>query len=117
MGTMKKMGVTPELLLAVGLAFVFAYAAISSFQQPAEWVGYVPTILTKFVSADTAVRSIAVYELLLAGWLLTGKYRKYAAALSALTLAGIVVFNWSQMLITFRDIGLLFMALALFWSS
>ena len=112
--TTKNLPVNSRLLLAVGLAFVFANAAITSFQQPAEWVGYVPSLMTRVASADTAVKAIAGYELLLAAWLLSGKYRKYAAALSAVTLAGIVVFNWGQMLITFRDVGLFFMALALF---
>jgi len=112
--TTKNLPVNSRLLLAAGLAFVFAYAAIASFRQPGEWVGYVPSFMTKAVPADTAVKAIAGYELLLSAWLLSGKYRKYAAALSALTLAGIVVFNWGQMLITFRDVGLFFMALALF---
>ena len=109
----RKLPVSQGMLLSVGLAFVFAYAAISSFQHSVEWVGYVPAFLTKFASVDTLVKSIAAYELLLAAWLLSGKYHRYAGALSALTLAGIVVFNWSQMLVTFRDVGLLCMSLAL----
>ena len=74
--------------------------------------------MTKAVSASVLIiKFFAVYELVLATWLLTGKYVKYAAALSALTLAGIVVTNPSQLLTTFRDIGLAFMAIALFFNE
>ena len=106
--------ITSSLLLGIGLAFVFAYAAVSSFMHPFEWVGYVPTFLTRFAAPATLVKLIALYELFLAAWLLSAKYRKYAALLSAVTLAGIIVLNWGQMIVTFRDVGLLFMALALF---
>lgn len=105
------------LLLSVGLAFVFAYAGVSSLMHPLEWIAYVPHMVSTALSPVTAIKLIAVYELLLAVWLLSGKYRKYAALLSSLTLVGIVVANLGQMIITFRDVGLIFMALALFVSA
>ena len=114
---MIKKFITAKVLLGVGLAFVFAYAGISSLQQPLEWIAYVPHVLTHTVSATTAIRVIAVVELVLALWLLSGKYAKYAALVSAVMLIGIVVSNFGQMLITFRDVGLVFMALALFVSA
>ncbi len=100
-------------LLRAGLAFVFLYAGIGALQHPATWVGYLPNLLTKAIAATTALKIIAVYEIILALWLLSGKYIRYAAWLSALTLAGIVVANSNQLIITFRDIGLVCMALAL----
>ena len=109
--------ISSAVLLSVGLAFVFAYAAISSFMHPLEWVGYVPGFLVHLLAPTTTVRLIASYELVLAVWLLSGRYRKYAALLSALTLAGIVLGNWNQMIITFRDVGLLLMAVALVQES
>lgn len=100
-------------LLRIGLAIVFLYAAISSLQHPLEWVGFLPTFLTKEVAATTLIKFFAVYELILALWLLSGKFLKYCALLCALTLAGIVITNPSQLITTFRDIGLACMALAL----
>jgi uncharacterized membrane protein YphA (DoxX/SURF4 family) len=105
----------PQLLIRAGLAIVFLYAGVSSLQHPLEWLGYVPGFLTKFASAGLILKGMAAYELALGVWLLSGKFVRYAAALSALTLAGIIVSNTGQFIITFRDIGLLFAAAALFF--
>ncbi|HSX35394.1 MAG TPA: hypothetical protein VLH84_00495 [Patescibacteria group bacterium] len=104
-------------ILRIGLAFVFGYAAVMSLVHPLQWAGYLPSFATNFVGADTAVRLLAIYELLLAAWLLTGTYLKYCAALCALTLAGIVAFNTGNLLITFRDVGLACMAVALVFAE
>ncbi|MEK7153516.1 MAG: DoxX family membrane protein [Patescibacteria group bacterium] len=101
------------LLLRVGLAVVFSYAAIASFVNPDEWVGYLPGILTDRVSPDILLKLFSVYELVLAAWLLSGVYVRYASLLCAATLAGIVVTNFELFAITFRDIALIFAALAL----
>ncbi|HET7059872.1 MAG TPA: DoxX family membrane protein [Candidatus Saccharimonadales bacterium] len=102
-------------LLRIGLAAVFLYAAVGALQHPLEWAGFLPSFLRAAMSPTTLVKLVAVYELALVAWLLSGKYVRYAALLCAVTLAGIIVTNPSQLIITFRDIGLLFMALALFF--
>ncbi|HXH26414.1 MAG TPA: MauE/DoxX family redox-associated membrane protein [Candidatus Acidoferrum sp.] len=101
------------LLLRFGLAFVFTYAAVDSFIHPDDWVGYLPHFMTIFIPAETMLNVISAYELALAGWLLIGKYTRYAAILSALTLAGILAANLGILGVTFRDVGLVFAALAL----
>jgi uncharacterized membrane protein YphA (DoxX/SURF4 family) len=101
--------------LRLGLAFVFAYAGVSSLQQPLEWVGYLPSFMTQLIDAMLLIKLLAVYELLLAAWLLSARFTRYAALLSAATLAGILVANIGQLIITFRDVGLVLMALALAW--
>jgi uncharacterized membrane protein YphA (DoxX/SURF4 family) len=101
--------------LRVGLAFVFAYAGVSSLRTPAEWVGYLPSFLYHTSYATTLLKMFAGFELVMTLWLLSGKYLRYAAALTALTLAAITVINLSQFIITFRDVGLALMALALFF--
>jgi hypothetical protein len=80
-----------------------------------EWVGFLPTFLTKAISGTTLIKIFAIYELILSAWLLSGKLLRYCALLCALTLAGIVITNPSQLITTFRDIGLAFMALSLFF--
>lgn len=104
-------------LLQIGLAAVFLYAAISQLQKPNDWTAYVPNFLVSSISLLTVVKIVAIYELILAAWLLSGKYLKLAGLLSALTLGGIIGFNLNQLIVTFRDIGLLFMALALIFLS
>lgn len=101
------------LLLRIGLATVFMYAAVSSFIDPNEWVGYLPSFMTKIVDAETLLPLFSIFELTLAAWLLSGVYVRFAALVCAATLAGIVVFNFSLFAISFRDIGLIFAALAL----
>jgi hypothetical protein len=100
-------------LLRLGLAFVFVYAAVSSFRHPLEWVGYLPSLVTNHVAATTALKGFSVVELALAAWLVVGICGRYAALLAMLMFAGIVAFNPSQLIITFRDVGLAAAALAL----
>lgn len=106
-----------QLFLRAGLGVIFLYAAISSFSNPEDWVGYIPQFARDAVQAETLLKFFSIYEFLLALWLLSGKYVRYAALLSALTLAGIVVSNFSLFAITFRDIALIFASLALFFSQ
>lgn len=102
-----------SLIIRIGLAAVLAYAAIDSFREPQAWLGYVPGFTTKFVAAKTSLDIISVGQLVLAVWLLVGKFLKIAAGVAALLLIGIIVLNGSSLLITFRDVGLAAAALAL----
>lgn len=107
------LAITPQLLLRAGLAIIFLYAAISSFTNPQDWVGYLPSFATKMVDSRLLLHIFSVYEMLLAIFLLAGVFTRYVALLCAATLAGIVAFNSSLFAITFRDIALIFAALAL----
>lgn len=102
-----------SLLLRIGLAFVFAYAAVDSLIHPNDWVGYMPHIADRIISPLTLLKIVSVYQLALAAWLLVGRYARYAGLLSALTLAGITVANLGVFSITFRDVGLTLAAVAL----
>jgi uncharacterized membrane protein YphA (DoxX/SURF4 family) len=101
------------LLLRSGLVVILLYAAIGSFADPKEWIGYFPSILTDHLPAATLLKIFSVYELVLAAWLLSGVYVRWAALLCAITLGGIVLANFELFAITFRDIALIFAALAL----
>src|SRR5579872_7487517 len=114
---MDKKGMAQDKLrtwaLRAGLAFVFLYAALSSLAHPVEWIGYLPTFLTSRFHGTILIRFFSVYELILTIWLVSGWYLRYVAILCFLTLVGIVLVNPTQLIITFRDIGLACMALAL----
>jgi len=105
----------PALILSLGLAFVFLYAGIASLLNPLLWVSYLPQFIGNFIALDVALKFIAVYEIILGLLLASGRFRKVAAALSALTLTGIVVSSLNQFVITFRDVGLLMAAVALYF--
>ena len=103
--------------MRLGLAFVFAYAAISAFQKPDAWLYFVPHFVTTFVPATLFLKLFGVLQLMIAAALVVGKYVRWAALLAALSLAGLLVFNLTsgKLLITFRDVGLTFMAAALYF--
>ena len=102
-----------SLLLRIGLASVLLYASISSLITPSDWIGYLPHFLTSRFSGHILLGFFSVYEISLAIWLLSGYFIKYAAALAALTFSGIVLSNLSLLPLTFRDITMIFAALAL----
>ncbi len=102
-----------SLMLRIGLAAVLLYASVSSFITPADWIGYLPHFLTSRVPGTLLLHVFSVYELLLALWLLSGLYIKFAALIAALTFGGIILTNTGLLAVTFRDITMVFASLAL----
>src|SRR5689334_3824409 len=106
-----------KYLLQFGLAFVLLYAGISAFLQPFDWIGYVPMWVTKFgTSRELALHLHSIAEIILGLWLLSNIKIRWAAWITALDIAAIILvngFNPELFLITFRDVALVFMALYL----
>ncbi|MES2876496.1 MAG: hypothetical protein V4678_03440 [Patescibacteria group bacterium] len=102
-----------SISIRVSLAIVFAYAAIGAFIQPNAWIGFVPEFTNNFIDPKLALDIISVLQLVLAVWLVTGVYVKFAAAAAIALLAGVLITDFETILITFRDIGLIGAALAL----
>ena len=102
-----------QLLLRLGLAAVFLYAAVSSFLSPNDWIGYLPQFVRDILPARALLMVFSVVEVILAVWLLSGVYVRLAGLVAALMLLGIIVSNVSLLPISFRDLGLMFAALAL----
>ncbi|HSX33285.1 MAG TPA: hypothetical protein VLF91_03040 [Candidatus Saccharimonadales bacterium] len=101
-----------SLVLRVGLAFVFLYAAISALLHPLVWIGYVPNMVAKVVDPKAVLNLMSVIQIGVAAWLIFGKAVRYAGALAVLLLGGIILGNLNNLVITFRDIGLLLAAIA-----
>lgn len=102
-----------NLLLRIGLAGVFLYAAVSGTLHPDNWIGYLPQFLRNIFPARYLLVLFDVYELILSVWLITGWKAFYSASLSAITLFGIIFTSLGALDVTFRDFGLLLAALAL----
>lgn len=107
----------PWVFLRIGLATVFIYAAVSSTISPNDWVSFLPQIVRDNFSPMLVLKAFSVVELVLAVWLLSGVYVRLAGLVCAVMLGGIVVSNFSLFAISFRDIGLIFAALALVFSE
>ncbi len=101
-----------KFLLRLGLAFVFAYAGIAALMSPTSWVGYVPQWVSGFVSPETFLLLHSIFELALAAAILFKIKPKIAYALAALDLLAILIFSGIDA-VTFRDVGLFFLAFAL----
>lgn len=102
-----------SLFIRLGLAFTFLYAAVSAFLDPESWIGFVPSFIWNPVTRAYFLFGHDLINFGVGIWLLTGKKQFYAAIVSCLMLGGIIIANLNSFIITFRDIGLLFAAVAL----
>ena len=108
---MSKNGI--DLLLRVGVAFAFVYPAISAFFNPLAWVGYFPVFVGDIIPIEIALLIFGVVEIVIAVWILFGKNIFVPSLIATVLLLAIVVVNWSQMNVVFRDIPIALMSLAL----
>lgn len=100
------------LFTRLGIGFALIYAAVSSLLNPTAWAGFFPDFLINLFSQKILI-VFSIYELALGVWLFSNWKTFYAAILSALTMAGIVIFNFGAMDIVFRDVAIFFSAVAL----
>jgi uncharacterized membrane protein YphA (DoxX/SURF4 family) len=106
-----------KFLIQFGLAFTLLYAGIDSFWHTNDWLGFVPQWVENFgTPIRLALHMHAVVEIILGLWLLSGWRLRWAgllAALDMLVIIGIGGLSREMFLITFRDVGLVFMGIFL----
>ena len=102
-----------SVILRVSLAFAFLYPAVNAIFDPNSWIGYFPPFLLGHVPDLVLLHSFGALEALLALWLLSGWKMQIPAAIMALMLLAIVMFNIPQFQVTFRDLSLMGMSIAL----
>ena len=102
-----------RLLLRVGLALVFLYAAVASTLDPSSWVGFLPAFLRNLIPQALLLSLFSLYQVGLGLWLLSGKKIYAAGILASVTLAAIIVSNITLLDVVFRDVAIFFAALAL----
>ena len=111
------MRLKPELLLRLGVAFAFLYPAIDAWFVPNSWIGYFPGFLLTLFKGNELVllHAFGATGISIALWILSGKKIFIPSVLATLYLAAIVMLNFSQMEVIFRDvaIGMASAALAL----
>jgi len=101
------------LSLRVGLAFSFFYVVVNSTLNPGAWIWFFPNFISSLIPQKILMTSFSILETIIGFWLLSNKKIFYVAILSALMMAGIVVFNLSAIDVVFRDITIFFAAIAL----
>ncbi len=102
-----------SFLLRIAIAVPFLYAAISATLQPENWMGYFPVWLQAIIPGTILLVGFSLYQVTLSIWLFSGKKMLYPSLLSVLTLLAITTANITLLDIVFRDVGLLFAAIAL----
>lgn len=102
-----------SFLLRIGIAIAFLYASIAAFLDSFSWIGFLPPWIDTIVPRGVVLSIFSTYEILLSLWLLSGRAVVRSSALSAATLCGIILFNIQSFDIVFRDVPILFSALAL----
>lgn len=102
----------PSWLLRAGLAFVFSYAAVSSFLRPTTFAKYFPSFVPHAWALDL-LPAFAAFELLLAVGFMTDRYSYVASLLAAATLVTIIVANPNAFEVLFRNVAIACTALAL----
>ena len=102
-----------SFLLRAGLAIILLYAGFSALLNPLAWVAFMPGWLIVIVSPNFFLPTFAVFQILLALWLLSNKFILEAALVTSLILLAIIIFNLAALDIVFRDLTILFACFAL----
>ena len=119
--------INPEWSLRLGLGLMYLYSGYDLFMHPTAWVWAIPfwlRVVIGYVAAlNSYLRFQGIIEIIFAAvflaWFLPKGLARWTALLATLEFAAILVLAfmpWSEtnFLITFRDIGLLGAASALF---
>jgi uncharacterized membrane protein YphA (DoxX/SURF4 family) len=102
-----------SFLLRAGIATVFLYAAIAAFLDPFSWIGFFPVWLRELFDAELLLMGFSIFEIALSLWIFSGAMIREAAIVASITLFAIVLGNLGALDIVFRDVAILFAALAL----
>lgn len=105
-----------DLCLRIGVAFAFIYPPVSAWFAPFSWLGYFPGFVIEMAGQEgimLLLHAFGVFEIVIGLWILFGKNILIPSALATAALVLIVLFNWNQMDVLFRDISIALMSLAL----
>lgn len=108
-----KLKTSGSILLRVGLAPVFLYAGLDSLFDPQEWIGYVPGWIGSVMPREAFLFAHGIFEIAIGAALFFGVALRPVALAALFDMAAILVLYGVDDA-TFRDFGLLFMALALY---
>lgn len=101
-------------IIRVGLAITFLWIGVLIFQDPVGWGGYLQSWAQNLllVPVAQAMLGVAVFDIVVGGFLLVGVGVWAASVLATIHLASVLIVSGIDP-ITVRDIGLLAAAIAL----
>lgn len=105
----------PLLILRIGLGVTFTLTGILILKDDDTWAHMVPGWFSKYVpSVRSFMIGTALFDLAVGAWLLSGYVVGLAALVAAIHLFAVLLTTSRHAFHeTYRDIGLLFMAIAL----
>lgn len=104
-----------HLLLRIGVAFAFLYPPFNALSNPDSWIGYFPPFIHGIggMSDIFLLHVFGVIEVIIALWILSGKYIVIPSVLASVILLSIVGFNYFNFEVLFRDVSIAAASLAL----
>lgn len=103
-----------QWLVRIAVAFAFVYPPLDAVNNPDSWVGYFPPFMMGLgIPPEILLHSFGVVEIVIAVWILWGWRLEIPAAIAAVMLMTIVVFNAAQFEVLFRDVSIALAAAAL----
>jgi uncharacterized membrane protein YphA (DoxX/SURF4 family) len=102
-----------DWVLRIGVAFAFLYPPFNALGDPNSWIGYFPSFVHGIVPDMLLLHAFGIIEVVLALWILSGKYIFWPAAIATVMLVVIVAFNLPGFQVLFRDLTIAAAALAL----
>lgn len=103
-----------DRILRVGVAFAFLYPPFNAVTNPESWLGYFPGFIQSLpIDQMVLLHGFGIVEVLIALWILSGKWVAYPAFIATIMLVAIVVFNLSNFEVVFRDLSIAAASLAL----
>jgi hypothetical protein len=104
---------TPSLVLRIAIAFAFLFVAQAALRDPISWIGYAPSFVQNLFPENILAILLALAHIVIGVWILSGWKVFIPSILAAVFLLSIVLFNFSQIDILFRDISLALASVAL----
>ena len=106
-----------HLALRAGVAFAFLYPAINALFNPYSWIGYFPPFMRGYVPDMVLLHAFGAMEVVIALWILSGKKIFWPSLAATALLLAIVVFDYHNFEILFRDLSIAAAALSLAFLS
>ncbi|MCI0597764.1 hypothetical protein L0Y34_01695 [Candidatus Parcubacteria bacterium] len=104
---------TADLLLRVGVAFAFLFPPINAFIDPYAWIGYFPAFMRDIVPEMALLHGFGLIEIVIGLWILSGRRIFLPSIAATVMLLFIVIFNFGDFQVLFRDLPIAAAALAL----